>query len=344
MTRLGKRSGLFLATAALTVAIMTGANRPAAAAEKVIFAVPGVPPIASDTIVFLAQEQGFFKKYGVDVDIRKFDNGTAAAQAVVAGSLDLALSPTPGVIRMASNAGVPIIGIWGMAHPDWLLVSRDPKMNKCTDLKGQSVGVDTVGGARSVTLGAFLRSCGLKLDDVKQISLGSNSPAALVAGQIAFAPVHLDEVPAISEQLGHPVTIVLSYKQISPVNHYIMLVSTKDRVKAKRDAFVRVEAALIEAANYMVDPKNLDRVAQIATVTGRKKSVMEAALPEFYKIEFWPVGNDGLPRKNIEVAINIQKKVGGIKPDKKPVSYDELVDTSLWKDAAAMVKQHGGKI
>lgn len=342
MARVGDRSRFLLTAAALTFAVVTGTSHPAFA-DKVIFAIPGQPPIASGVVVFVAQDQGFFKKYGVDVDIRKFENGTAAAQAVVAGSLDLSLSPTPGVIRMASNASVPVIAIWGMAHPDWILGSTDPKKNKCTDLKGQAVGVDSVGGARSVALGAFLRSCGLTLDDVKQVALGSNAGAAMVAGQINFAPLHTDDVPAIAEQLGHPVTTISTFKQISPISHYLVLTSTKDRVKAKRDQFVRVLAALIEATNYMVDPKNLDRVAQIATVTGRKQSVMKAALPEFYKIEFWPVGNDGLSRKNIEAAIEVQKKVGGIKSDKKPVPYDQLVDPSLWKDAAAMVKQQGGK-
>jgi len=32
------------------------------------------------------------------------------------------------------------------------------------------------------------------------------------------------------------------------------------------------------------------------------------------------------------------KKVGGIQADKTPVTYDRLVDESVWKDAVAMVK------
>ncbi len=32
------------------------------------------------------------------------------------------------------------------------------------------------------------------------------------------------------------------------------------------------------------------------------------------------------------------KKIGAIKPDKEPVTYDALVDQSVWKDANAMVK------
>ena len=32
------------------------------------------------------------------------------------------------------------------------------------------------------------------------------------------------------------------------------------------------------------------------------------------------------------------KKIGAIKADKEPVTYDKLVDGSVWKDANAMVK------
>jgi NitT/TauT family transport system substrate-binding protein len=333
-----KQRALIVAALALGAAYLPASSVPAAAADKISIALPGVPPIAAAAIFYVAKDEGFFKKFKADVELRPFDNGTAAAQAVVAGSLDVALGPTPGIVRMVSNAGVPLVAIWGMAHPDWLLGSGDPKLDKCTDLKGQAVGVDSIGGARSVTLAAFLRSCGLKLDDVKQVALSSNAPAAMVAGQIKFAPLHLDEVPAIGEQMGHPVTIIATYNQVAPVSHYLSLVARKDNLKAKREAFVRMLAGLIDAARFMNDPKNADKVAKIATVTGRPAADFKKALSEFLKIEYWPLNNDGLEAKNIDATIKIQEKVGGIKEGKTPVAYDQLVDRSVWQDAAKLAK------
>jgi len=81
----------------------------AAAAERLSFAIPGVPPVFSGLVAVVAKEEGFFKKYGVEVDVRPFDSGAAAAQAVVAGNIDLSLSPTPVVVRMVSNADVKLI-------------------------------------------------------------------------------------------------------------------------------------------------------------------------------------------------------------------------------------------
>src|SRR5205823_14482456 len=113
---------------------------------KLTIAVPGLPPVFSGLFVYVAKEQGFFKDQGLDVHVRPFDSGATAAQAVVGGDVDLSLSPTAVIVRMISNAGVDLVGIYGQEHPDWLLASADDKASKCQDLKDQAVGVDSVGG------------------------------------------------------------------------------------------------------------------------------------------------------------------------------------------------------
>ena len=323
---------------ALAAACAALSSSSGAAAEQLTFAVPGVPPVFSGLPALVAKEEGFFKKYGVDVDVRPFDSGAAAAQAVVAGNIDLSLSPTPVIVRMVSNAGVNLVGTYGMEHPDWLLGSADPKLARCEDLKGQGVGVDAVGGARAVALAQLIRPCGLKVEDLKLVSLSSNVGAAIVAGQVKFGVLHLDDVPILEEQLKRPITIVSSFKEVSPVTHYNLIVCTRDRLQQKRDAYIRALAGFIHATRYMLDAKNADRVAQIATATGRSAKLAKDALPKFYGIEFWPAGHDGLTRSNVEKVIAVEREIGGIKPAKEPVSYDRLVDRSVWKDASALVK------
>jgi len=310
----------------------------AAAEQRLSFAVPGVPPVFGSVVVYVAKEEGFFKKHGVDVDVRPFDSGAAAAQAVVAGNPDVALSPTPVIVRMISNAGVNLVGIYGLEHPDWLLASTDAKSAKCEDLKGQAVGVDSVGGARAVALEQLIRPCGLKVDQVKLVALSTNVGAAMVAGQLKFGVLHLDDVPVLEEQTGRPLTLISSFKEVNQLSHYLILVATADNLKQKRDAYVRMVAGLIDATKYMLDPSHADRVAQIATVTGRTPKLAKDALPRFKGISFWPVGNDGLSKTNLDAVVTTEKDLGGIKPGKTPVSYDRLVDRTIWKDASALVK------
>ncbi|HLQ26127.1 MAG TPA: ABC transporter substrate-binding protein [Acidiferrobacterales bacterium] len=306
--------------------------------KKITLAVPGIPPVFQTVHVFVAEKQGFFKKYGVDVTVRPFDTGVAAARAVAAGEIDITVSPTPAIVNMTSNADVKLVGIYGQENPDWLIGSTDPGLASCKDIAGKPVGVDTVGGARAVALAQMIKSCGLKTDDVNLVSLSSNVGSAMIAGQIKIGVLHLDDVPQIEAQTNRPLTVITTLKKVNPISHYNLYAVTADRLKQDRNAFVRLLAALIEAGDYLRDPKNADRVAEIATVTGRSAAEAKTALKAYIDMDFWPNRTDGLTRQNIESVVKTQAAIGGIRPGKTPVTYDHLIDPSLWKDALALTK------
>jgi NitT/TauT family transport system substrate-binding protein len=332
-----RRAVILMAGGALLAATLLCAAPSSAQDKKVTVATPGIPPIYSVTIAYVAEKQGFFKKHGANVEIRPFDNGTAAARAVVAGDVDLAWSPTPPVINQISNADVPLVAIYGMPNPDWVIGTTDADKT-CKDMVGQDVAVDSINGARSVALRSMLTGCpGVKIDDVKQVALGSAPGPALLAGQLHYSVLHLDDLAEIEHQ-GKKLHVLLAMKNTNPTSHYLMLVARKDNVAKNRDAIVRTLAGMIEAARFMLDPKNADAVADAAAGTGHSKDVNKAALKDFLAIDFWAANDDGLPRDKLEATAKLMKKIGAIKPDKEPVSYENLVDQSVWKDANAMAK------
>jgi NitT/TauT family transport system substrate-binding protein len=333
-----RRTLSLMAGGALLALALMGAGPTSAQAKKIVLATPGIPPIFSVMIAVVAEKQGFFKKHGADVTIRPFDNGTAAARAVVSGDIDLAWSPTPPVINQVSNADVPLVAIYGMPNPDWVLGTTDAGKT-CKDLIGQDVAVDSINGARSIALRSMLAGgCKeVKIEEVKQVALGSSPGPALLAGRLHFAVLHLDDLAEIEHQ-GKKLNILLAMKNTNPTSHYLIMVVRKDNLDKNRDAMVRTVAGLIEAARFMQDPKNADAVAEAAAVTGHDKDVNKAALKAFLDINFWAAKDDGMPRNKIEAVAALMKKIGSIKPDKEPVSYDKLVDASVWKDANAMVK------
>jgi NitT/TauT family transport system substrate-binding protein len=333
-----RRSFNLMAGGAMLAALLIGAGPASAQAKKVVIATPGIPPIFSVMIALVAEKQGFFKKHGVDVEIRPFDNGTAAARAVVAGDIDLAWSPTPPVIVQISNADVPLVALYGMPNPDWVLGTTDAGKT-CKDMVGQDVAVDSINGARSVALRSMLAAgCKeVKLEEVKQVALGSSPGPALLAGRLHFAVLHLDDLAEIEHQ-GKKLNILLAMKNTNPTSHYLILVVRKDNLDKNRDAIVRTVAGMVEAARFMQDPKNADTVAEMAAVTGHNKDVNKAALKAYLDTDFWAAKDDGMPRNKIEAVAALMKKIGSIKPDKEAVSYDKFVDASVWKDANAMVK------
>ncbi len=321
---------------ALAIGLALGAGPALADGPQVVLGVPGIPPIFASVLPHVAAEQGLFKKYGADVEVRDFETGVAAARAVAAGQIDLAIAPTPVLVSMVSNAKVSLVGIYGLPNPDWLIGSTDPQKTGCADLRGEPVGVDAIGGARSEALKEMLAPCHLAPDDVKQVALGSNTAPAMVAGQLTFGVLHLDDVPAIEGQLKRKVTVITTLKQVSPVSHYLTVVARADKVQEKRDAYVKTLAALIEAGRVMRDPNDLDAVAKIAAVTGHSEAENKQSIASYNELEQWPNGTDGLGRDKIEAVIATQVKLGGIKPGATPVTYAQFVDESLWADAAKL--------
>ncbi|MGE5203839.1 MAG: ABC transporter substrate-binding protein [Acidobacteriota bacterium] len=307
---------------------------------KIVLGVPGIPPIFASVLPHVAAEQGFFKKYGVEVEVRNFETGVAAARAVAAGQIDLSVSPTPVIVNMVSNAKVNLVSVYGLANPDWLIGSTDASKKTCADLKGQPIGVDAIGGARSTALKQMLVACKMTPEDMNQVALGSNTAPAMIAGQLVFGVLHIDDVPVIEGQLHRPVTTILTLKEVDPVSHYLVVVARSDKAKEKRDANLKTLAGLIAAGAYMRDPKNLDTVAKIAAVTGHTFEENKASVVKYNELELWPNGNDGLQRDRIEAVIETQVKIGGIKPGIAPVAYADFVDASLWSDAMKLVAGH----
>ena len=331
------RKAAFVVMMAIAPLMMPLAPPAFAQAPKIVLAPPGIPPIFGSIIVFVARDAGFFKKYGVNVELRQFDNGTAASRAVLSGDIDASMSPTPLLISQVANANVPLVAFYGLPKPDFELGTTDAKMATCADLKGQQVGVDTPGGARSIALRTILAGgCHMSLDDVQQVALGSNTASAMIAGQIKYGILHLDDVPEI-ESHGKHVTIIKTLRDSSPISHWIVAVARKDRLAQKRDAFVRMTAGIIAAGRYMADPKNADRVAKIAEVTGRTYAIARGALKSYLKFGLWPIDNDGLNTEQLQKLIAFLAKVGNIKHGKTPPTVAQIVDPTIWRDANAMV-------
>ena len=307
--------------------------------KKMVVAAPGIPPILASVQLYVAEKEGLFRKYGANVEVRPFETGTAAARAVTAGDIEMSLSPSALIINQISNASVNLVAIYGLVNTDFLLGSTNPAKASCKDIGGQPVGVDTVGGARSIALRTMLGGgCpGMKIEDVQQVALSSNVAPAMLAGRLEFGVLHLDDV-AVLEAQGKKVEKILTVQKTDPNGHYLLYVVRRDKLQQGRDLYVRMLAGLIDAARLIREPRNADRVAVDAAPTGLSPAIVKATIKPLLDIDYWPVAADGLDRQRLEGLIGVMKKTGGIQPDKTPVTRERLVDESIWKDAVAMVK------
>jgi NitT/TauT family transport system substrate-binding protein len=313
----------------------SGGGGSSSSLPKLTLGSPGIPPVISGLLPYIADKQGFYKKFGVDVTIKSFQTGTDATRAVSTGQIDTAIMPPAQLLALTAQ-GHPLVAMQGQEFPDWTVVSTDPSVNSCQALKGQTIGVDAIGGIRDIALSQMLHTCNLSTDDVhEQPFPGNANPQALIAGQLKTSVLHLNEVVDVQEQLHKNLTIAVKESQAVPNTMYEMFGTTKSELASKRDAFVRMIAAQIATIKWMNDPANADAVAQYGTVVGDSKSVMLNAMAQYRKLNFWSPNSAGLPTKNINNTIQTQIAVGNIKASQAP-KVSQIVDLSIYKDALAM--------
>jgi NitT/TauT family transport system substrate-binding protein len=299
------------------------------------------PPIFAMVLPLVAEQAGFYDKYNVDVQMRPMETGVDAARAVQGGDLDVAWSPTGPVMTFAGT-GVDVTAVFGMDNIDWLVGSVNPEVQSCEDLAGETIAVDSVGGARYSVLEIILDSCGLSTDDVDAAAFpGPAAIQAVVAGQLDTSVIHIDDIYVIEEQGDDEMHIVSMLADVDPTQHYLVFWALGDTVEADREPYVRILAALIDAVRFMNDPANADEVAAIGTETGHSDDVVRRSMEDFLELEFWPIDRDGLPEDKIESTIAEQVRLENIEEGSAP-SWADVVDTSLFDEAIELVEQMNG--
>jgi NitT/TauT family transport system substrate-binding protein len=324
-----------LAIAAASPARPTGSVR---AQSHIALGLPGIPPVFLGVRPYVAQQRGYYKKWGADVELKGFTTGTDALRAVQAGQIDLAWAPTPTALALISK-GAPLVAIEGMDVVDWEVGSIDSSVSKCSDLKGQTIGVDTIGGARYAALQAMLTKCKLTIQDVKTVNFpGAAAMQAMIAGSLKVSVLHIDEQAQIEQVGKKKVYIEAKLTDVDPYQHYDILVSTKDGVKNHYYDYVHLLSGDIAATRYMYNPKSIAAIAKIATVTGDSEEVSAQALRDYIKMKWWPLDKSGLGVGRITRTIGLNVKLGNISPSAN-LKWKDVVDTRMWKAAFKAVNK-----
>jgi NitT/TauT family transport system substrate-binding protein len=214
------------------------------------------------------------------------------------------------------------------------VISTDPAVTSCGQLKGQGVTVDAIGGIRYTALASMVKSCGLTIKDVKPLVFpGNNAPQAVIAGQVKVAVLHVNELLAVEQNLGaSKVHVVMQMSQTNPDTMYEMYGVLKSNLSKNRKVYVDVIAAQIATLRWMTTPANLDKVAQLGTVVGDSQAVMKAALRQYFQMGFWTLDGSGMPETNVDNMIHAQVAVGNLTTSNAP-AYAEIVDQSVYTDA-----------
>jgi NitT/TauT family transport system substrate-binding protein len=161
----------------------------AAAQTKITMMYSAVTGFAS---AFVAQEQGFFKKRGFEVDLQLTNNTANVPAALVSNSVQIGGTTIPTVIQ-AIDAGLDLVlfaagGVFPL-EGDALVARTGSNITKPADMKGKTIGVPGIGALLHFMLVRYLKQNGIDPSEVKFVEVGFvQAGDALKSGQIDVFP------------------------------------------------------------------------------------------------------------------------------------------------------------
>ena len=170
-------------SALLAGMMVAGTIAPAAATDKITllldwFVNPDHGPI------IIAEEKGYFKDAGLDVEVIAPADPADPPKLVAAGRAELAISYQP-QLHLQVAEGLPLVRVGTLvATPlNCLLVLEDGPVKSIADLRGGKVGF-SVAGVEEALLTTILERNGVGLDEIDLVNVNWSLSPSLMSGQV----------------------------------------------------------------------------------------------------------------------------------------------------------------
>lgn len=166
----------------------------------------------------IAEQKGYFKEVGLQVDIADFAGGGKALQALIGGSADVVSGAYEHTITLQNkHQYITAFIMTGQAPQIVVAVSRKtmPHYRQISDLKGKKIGISAPGSSTNMVANVVLAQAGLKPADVSFVGVGTSAGAvdALRAGRID-AIANTEPVISLLEK-SHDIIIVADTRTIA---------------------------------------------------------------------------------------------------------------------------------
>jgi NitT/TauT family transport system substrate-binding protein len=277
--------------------------------------------------LWIADEEGYFKKQGLDIKQVNISGGTQGAQMMVSGGVDVSYDD-PITCIVSTAGGVPVNAILGGTPSLAYLIVGGPSVKNIADVKGKRVGSSGLGlSASRLALIVGLRHFGIDADKGQATIVAAGQEperiAGLTTGALA-ATVISPEYRTKLEQLG--VNMLADLRTLNIPWETASIITTAKNVQTKRDMLERVLRAILQANAFILNPANRTRVVELMTSQLALKSQQDAAAVYEDLVKFY-VSKKPYPTR--EGFANVISEVVKSLPKAAGIKYEDVVDTSI---------------
>lgn len=201
--------------------------------------------------IFVAEEQGFFSREGLQINIIAPSNPDDGPKLVAAGHADLAVSYEPQLVVQAAK-GLPLIRIATLINQplNCLIVKKDGPIHQLADLKGKRIAYTShVEG--TLMLNALLEKAHLRMNDVQTINVQYDLTQALLSNRVDAVINVMRNVEPLQMQFAHQAVKIFPV-ELAKIPTYDELIIIANKNKLSDPRLIKFLTALNKATHYLL--------------------------------------------------------------------------------------------
>jgi ABC-type nitrate/sulfonate/bicarbonate transport system substrate-binding protein len=274
--------------------------------------------------LWVAQEGGYFKREGLDVELLYIGGGSLLVQSMLSGDVSFAYGPSVPVIN-ASLRGANLVLIGNTGNSLVFSIMSRPEIRSPANLKGRRVGVTRLGGSTDWALDAALKHWGLERRDISIVQTGGmpEGLAGLVSG--AFGAVVLSP-PSNFRAMKAGMHELVDVGQLNIIFPNTPLSTTESLIKSNRDTALRFLRGFTGGLHRL----RTDKEFSMKVLSKYAKVADPETLAQLHQTYGMRYSGDPIPYVRPEGVQEILRKIPG--KEAREAKAGEFIDNSLLKE------------
>ena len=278
--------------------------------------------------LYVAQDQGFFRRYGVDLTLVQARNGPVGMAALSSGESFMHWGSVSGANLGAISEGADLVFVAGFINRLTGVFAANPKIKSPTDLRGKSLGVNSLSGGTWIFTMLTLDHWGLspERDKIQMRGLGDSSivSQALLAGNVDAAYLSYSFAKVV-ENKGFR---VLADLQKLPIAYQgTGIITRRSTIASSAATLENVIRGLLDGVSFIRNPENKSQVVRSLAKGLRLKRIEDAeegyqSMLGLYERKIFP---------SVDGVRNVIRLLGAGNEKIRRLKAEELVDDSVVK-------------
>ncbi|GHH96886.1 ABC transporter substrate-binding protein [Neobacillus kokaensis] len=211
-------------------------------------------PNAVHSFLFAAEEKGYFKEQGLDVQIEMPADTNDPLRLVAAGKIDMAMSYQPEVL-VARGEDIPVQSFAAIVrHPlNQVMVPEDGPIQSPKDLVGKTVGYPSIPLDEAI-INTMVKAAGGDAQKVKMVDVGWDLiPAMATKKTDALIGGYINHEKLLLDKEGHPMRTLNPAEYGVPDYYELVMVGSEKGLKEKPEVFKKFVAAMTKGQEYVAE-------------------------------------------------------------------------------------------